>query len=245
MTAAIRFQLVSKRFLIQHTRSGSFQELLINLVQGQNGKEEFWALKEVDFTVGQGETFAIVGPNGSGKSTILKLISRILEPTSGQVQVDGRVVAMIELGAGFHPDLSGRENIFLWGSIMGLSERTMHQRLDSIVQFAELEQFIDTPVKHYSLGMYMRLGFATAVHVDADVFLMDEVLAVGDQAFQEKCLLIWDELQRQGKTLVLVSHDLGQVQRFSQRALLLDHGRVVAYGPTPDVVADYSASVAR
>ncbi len=241
---AIRFEHVSKRFMIQHTRPASFQEALVNMLHGRTGRvEEFWALRDVDFTVEPGETFALVGANGSGKSTILKLMSHILEPTSGSVQVEGRVVGLIELGAGFHPDLSGRENVYLWGSIMGLTEKTMTQRMDEIIEFSELEQFIDVAVKHYSVGMYMRLGFATAIHMDADIFLMDEVLAVGDQAFQQKCLRVWNELQEQGKTLLLVTHDIGQVERFSQRALLMEHGRVAAYGPTREVIDHYMASI--
>lgn len=241
---AIRFEHVSKRFMIQHTRPASFQEALVNMLHGRTGTvEEFWALRDIDFTVEPGETFALVGANGSGKSTILKLMSHILEPTSGTVQVEGRVVGLIELGAGFHPDLSGRENVYLWGSIMGLTEKTMTRRMDEIIAFSELEQFIDVAVKHYSVGMYMRLGFATAIHMDADIFLMDEVLAVGDQAFQQKCLRVWNELQEQGKTLLLVTHDIGQVERFSRRALLMDHGRVAAYGPTREVIDHYMASI--
>lgn len=186
---AIQFQSVSKRYILHHQRPQSFQELLVNTVRRRNGeREEFWALRDVSFEVGYGESFGIVGLNGSGKSTVLKLLSHIVQPTAGQVRVDGRVAALIELGAGFHPDLTGRENVYLLGSIMGLGSKQMDQRLEAIVGFAELEQFIDTPVKHYSSGMYMRLGFATAINVDADIFLMDEVLAVGDQRFQEKCL---------------------------------------------------------
>ena len=237
---AIQFQSVSKRYILHHQRPQSFQELLVNTIQRRNGeREEFWALRDVSFEVGHGESFGIVGLNGSGKSTVLKLVSHIVQPTAGQVRVDGRVAALIELGAGFHPDLTGRENVYLLGSIMGLGSKQMDQRLEAIVGFAELEQFIDTPVKHYSSGMYMRLGFATAINVDADIFLMDEVLAVGDQRFQEKCLQAIESFKHRGLTVVIVSHDLSLVERFCPHALLLQHGQVVSYGRTQDVLDSY------
>ena len=240
---AIQFQSVSKRYILHHQRPQSFQELLVNTVRRRNGeREEFWALRDVSFEVGYGESFGIVGLNGSGKSTVLKLVSHIVQPTAGQVRVDGRVAALIELGAGFHPDLTGRENVYLLGSIMGLGSKQMDQRLEAIVGFAELEQFIDTPVKHYSSGMYMRLGFATAINVDADIFLMDEVLAVGDQRFQEKCLQAIESFKHRGLTVVIVSHDLSLVERFCPHALLLQHGQVMSYGRTQDVLDSYLAA---
>ena len=204
-------------------------------------REEFWALRDVDFEVAAGETVGLVGPNGSGKSTALKLISRIIEPTTGRVTVKGKVSALIELGAGFHPDLTGRENVFLLGSIMGLTNKEMARRFDRIVGFAELEQFIDTPVKHYSSGMYMRLAFAAAINVDADILLIDEVLAVGDQEFQVKCQKAIEEFQKAGMTMVVVSHDLGLIQRFCQRAVYLRGGTIAACGRTPAVLKAYVA----
>ncbi len=244
MTHAITFDCVSKRFILHHERPQSFQELVVALAHRGSERarrEEFWALRDVTFAVEHGEAFGLIGPNGSGKSTALKLISRILQPTSGRVTVDGRVAALIELGAGFHPDLTGRENIFLLGSIMGLTGREMRRRFDAIVGFAELEQFIDTPVKHYSSGMYMRLGFATSIHVDADILLVDEVLAVGDQQFQEKCFRAVEGLQKQGVTLVVVSHDPGLMRRFCRRLLYLDHGLPAAFGGVEEVLGTYLA----
>ena len=239
--SAITLRAVSKRFILHHERPRSFQELLLHLVHRRNGeKETFWALRDVSFNVEHGETMGIIGENGSGKSTIMKLIGRILEPTSGQVIVKGRVAALIELGAGFHPDLTGRENIFLLGSIMGISTREMQRRFDGIVGFAELEQFIDTPIKHYSSGMATRLGFAVAINLDADILLIDEVLAVGDLHFQEKCLNTLDEFQRKGITMLFVSHDLNLITRFCHRALLLNHGRTIASGPAQEVVERYT-----
>lgn len=242
MSPAILLEQVSKRFVIYHERPRSFQELVINLLHNRNGqREDFWALREVSFTVERGETFGMMGPNGSGKSTLLKLITRILEPTAGRIVVHGRVAALIELGAGFHPDLTGRENIYLLGAIMGFSSKQTRQRIDRIVEFAELEQFIDTPVKHYSSGMAMRLGFAVAISVDAEVLLIDEVLAVGDRHFQKKCLRAIEEFQRQGLTILMVSHDPALIQRFCHRALLLQQGRVVAWGPPSEVVERYTS----
>lgn len=228
--------------MLHHERPQSFQELLVGVGRRTNGsREEFWALRDVNFEVLAGETVGLVGPNGSGKSTALKLISRIIEPTTGRVTVKGKVSALIELGAGFHPDLTGRENVYLLGSIMGLSNKEMGRRFDRIVGFAELEQFIDTPVKHYSSGMYMRLAFASAINVDADILLIDEVLAVGDQGFQEKCHTTIGEFQRAGMTIVVVSHDLSLIQRFCQRAVYLRGGTIAACGETHSVLKAYVA----
>jgi lipopolysaccharide transport system ATP-binding protein len=172
--AVIQFDGVSKKFILHRQRARSFQELALNLVRRDDGaREEFWALRDISFTVEQGGTVGIIGPNGAGKSTVLKLISRIIDPTTGRIEVNGRVGALLELGAGFHPDLTGRENIYLNGSILGLSRTQIRRKLDTIIDFAELERFIDVPVKHYSSGMYVRLGFSVAVHTDPDILLVD------------------------------------------------------------------------
>ena len=237
---AIQFDRVSKKFTLHHERSRSLQELAVNLFRRNNDShEEFWALQDVSFTVEQGETLGLIGPNGAGKSTALKLISRIIEPTSGQIEVNGRVGALLELGAGFHPDLTGRENIYLNGSILGLSRAQIRRRLDEIIAFAELERFIDVPVKHYSSGMYVRLGFSVAVHTDPEVLLVDEVLAVGDQNFQHKCLERIMEMQRKGVTICFVSHGLGEVRRLCSRAVWLDDGMVQAEGDVEDTITAY------
>ena len=192
-----------------------------------------------------GDCFGIIGPNGSGKSTLLKLITGILEPTSGDVITNGRIASLLELGAGFHPDLTGRENIFLNGSVYGLSRRQMLRQLDEIITFSELGDFIDVPVKHYSSGMYLRLGFAVAIHVDPDVLLVDEVLAVGDAAFQHKCLDRVQKFRARGGTLVLVSHDLGTIQSLCDQAIWLDGGQVCAAGQPTDVAMAYLNEVAQ
>jgi lipopolysaccharide transport system ATP-binding protein len=207
----------------------------------QPSREEFWALKDVNFSIYAGDVIGIIGENGSGKSTTLKLISRILQPTSGSVSVRGKVSALLELGAGFHPDLTGRENIFLNGSLLGIPRRDMEDRYEQIVQFAELSEFIDTPLKHYSSGMTMRLGFAVAVNVDPDILLTDEVLAVGDEAFQRKCLDHIAGLRRRGVTIVFVSHALEAVRGLCRRVIWLDHGKVIADGPAGAVIDRYLA----
>lgn len=201
------------------------------------------ALDEVSFDLPQGETLALVGPNGTGKSTILKLVARIIEPNEGRVIVDGRVAALLELGTGFHPDLTGRENVFLNGSLMGLSRQEMAERLPRIADFAELGSFLDVPVKHYSSGMYMRLGFATAIHVDADILLIDEVLAVGDQAFQNKCRERIADLRKKGMTILFVSHSAQAVRELCNRALWLEGGKILSYGDTDEVLEAYQRSV--
>jgi lipopolysaccharide transport system ATP-binding protein len=237
---AIQFDRVSKKFTLHHERSRSLQELAVNLFRRDNDShEEFWALQDVSFTVERGETVGIIGPNGAGKSTALKLISRIIEPTSGRIEVDGRVGALLELGAGFHPDLTGRENIYLNGSILGLSRAQIRRKLDEIITFAELERFIDVPVKHYSSGMYVRLGFSVAVHTDPEVLLVDEVLAVGDQNFSHKCLERIMEMQHAGVTICFVSHGLGVVRRLCSHAVWLDDGVVQAAGDVEDTIAAY------
>jgi ABC-type polysaccharide/polyol phosphate transport system ATPase subunit len=206
-------------------------------------RETFQALDDVSFTVPKGSTFGVIGRNGSGKSTALKLIAGITKPTSGTVHVEGRISALIELGAGFHPEISGRENVFINGIMLGLTKREIHERFDEIVEFAERKDFIDAPVKTYSSGMYMRLGFAVAIHVDPDVLLVDEVLAVGDEGFTHKCLDKFAEFKRRGKTILLVTHSLGLVERFCDDALWLDHGKKLAEGDPKRVIGAYLMDV--
>jgi ABC-type polysaccharide/polyol phosphate transport system ATPase subunit len=233
---------VSKCFTIHPDRPRSFQDLVVNAFKRQPPharKETFWALRDLSFSVEAGETLGIIGSNGSGKSTCLKLLTRIIEPTTGKVNVKGRISALLELGAGFHPELTGRENVFLNGSVLGLKRREMAQRLDDIVAFAELERFIDMPVKFYSSGMYVRLAFAVAIHVRPDVLLVDEVLAVGDQSFQTRCLDRIDALKTSGVTIVLVSHGLEAVRNVCKRTIWLDQGVLKEDGLSESVVARY------
>ena len=248
----IKFSKVSKRFILHHERPRSFQDMVVSLfglrtlskrgvALPRPSREEFWALRDVNFSIYAGEAVGIIGENGSGKSTTLKLISRILEPTSGGVSVRGKVSALLELGTGFHPELTGRENIYLNGSLLGLSRKEMASRYQAIVDFAEIGEFIDTPIKHYSSGMVMRLGFAVAINVDPDILLTDEVLAVGDEAFQRKCLDQIALLRRRGVTIVFVSHALDAVRTLCKRAIWLDHGRMIADGPAGEVVDMYLA----
>src|SRR5215467_12580976 len=205
--------------------------------------ETFPALTDVSFSVPKGSTYGAIGRNGSGKSTALKLVAGITKPTSGTVQVTGRISALIELGAGFHPEISGRENVFINGIMLGLSKREIQERFDEIVEFAELTEFIDAPVKTYSSGMYMRLGFAVAIHVDPDVLLVDEVLAVGDEGFTHKCLDKFAEFRRRNKTILLVTHSLNLVERFCDEALWLDTGRAMTHGDPKRVVGAYLTKV--
>jgi len=236
---AIEFRDVSRRFVLHHERRASFQDWFVGLIRPRGAAEEFWALRDVSFTVRRGETFGLVGRNGAGKSTMLKLVTRILEPSSGVIKVNGRTYAMLELGAGFHPELSGRDNVFLNGSLYGFSRKEMARRFEQIVQFAELERFIDTPVKHYSSGMYARLGFGIAVHMDPEILVIDEVLAVGDQTFQQKCYRALDELKARGTTILFVSHDANAVRSFCDRAALLSGGQLIDVGPAEDIVDHY------
>ncbi len=205
--------------------------------------ETFQALTDVSFSVPKGSTYGVIGRNGSGKSTALKLVAGITKPTSGTVRVDGRVSALIELGAGFHPEISGRENVFINGIMLGLTKKEIERRFDEIVEFAELRDFIDAPVKTYSSGMYMRLGFAVAIHVNPDVLLVDEVLAVGDEAFTHKCLDKFAELRRRNKTILLVTHSLGLVERFCDQAVWLEEGRAMGHGDPRRITDSYLAKV--
>jgi ABC-type polysaccharide/polyol phosphate transport system ATPase subunit len=214
-----------------------------SLIRDLRPDETFTAVDDVSFTVPAGRTLGVIGRNGSGKSTMLKLVAGITKPTSGSVRVNGRISALIELGAGFHPEISGRENVFINGIMLGLSKREVARRFDEIVEFAELQAFIDAPVKTYSSGMYMRLGFAVAIHVDPDVLLVDEVLAVGDEGFTHKCLDKFAEFKRRGRTILLVTHSLGLVERFCDEALWLDAGRMKGMGDPKRIVGAYVTDV--
>jgi ABC-type polysaccharide/polyol phosphate transport system ATPase subunit len=216
-----------------------------SLLRDLQPSETFPALREVSFTVAAGQTLGVIGRNGSGKSTALKLVAGITKPTSGSVAVRGRISALIELGAGFHPEISGRENVFINGIMLGLTRRQIQQRFDEIVEFAELADFIDAPVKTYSSGMYMRLGFAVAIHVDPDVLLVDEVLAVGDEGFTHKCLDKFAEFKRRNKTILLVTHSLGLVERFCDEALWLDQGQRKGLGDPRRTIGAYMTDVER
>ena len=214
-----------------------------SLIDDLKPEETFSALSGVTFNVWEGSTFAIIGRNGSGKSSLLKVLAGITKPTSGEVEVHGRISALIELGAGFHPEITGRENVFINGIMLGLSKREITERFSEMVEFAELEEFIDAPVKTYSSGMYMRLGFAVAIHVNPDVLIIDEVLAVGDQAFVHKCLDKIGEFRRRGKTILLVTHSLGLVEKLADEALWLDEGKIQSRGDPKKVVDAYLAQV--
>ena len=240
-TNIIEVQNVSKRFTLRQLRGArTLKAAVLEYLRSRGpARREFWALRDVSFTVKRGETLGIIGANGAGKSTLLALISGTSPPTHGVIRTHGKISSLLELGAGFHPDLSGRENIFLYGAIMGLTRQQMRARFDAIVEFAELANWIDEPVKHYSSGMYVRLGFAVAVEVDPDILVIDEVLAVGDAAFQRKCIERIRDFKDRGKTLLVVSHDLGTIHRISERLLLLDGGRIVAWGDPDRVVTDY------
>jgi ABC-2 type transport system ATP-binding protein len=234
MGTAVEVTGVSKRFRLYRETLTSVKERVVRL--GRVPFEDFWALRDVDLEIAQGETVGLIGHNGCGKSTLLNCIAGILEPTAGEIHVEGRLAALLELGSGFHPDLSGRENVFLNASLLGVPRSEVAKRFDEIVAFAELEQFIDNQVKHYSSGMYARLGFAVAVNMEPDVLLVDEVLSVGDESFQRRCLDRIRQFQREGRTIVLVSHASDLVRMICDRAAVLDEGRLVAVGPPGEAI---------
>ena len=234
---AVDLSGVSKRFLRQADRRNTLKE---RLVRGRaRNTQDFWAVRDINVQIPRGSVYGLIGHNGSGKSTLLKLITGIYRPSEGQITTEGRVAALIELGAGFHPDMTGRENIRLNGSILGLSKSEVSDAMETIIDFSGLRDFIDDPVKHYSSGMYVRLGFSVAVHMKPDVLLVDEVLAVGDEEFQRKCFDHLYTLRREGRTIVVVSHGLGQLEGLCDEVAWLDHGTVQEIGPATEVIGSY------
>jgi lipopolysaccharide transport system ATP-binding protein len=236
---AIIVNELHKRFRLSHTSGGSLKALLLSF--RPKHYDDVHALKGISFTIKSGETLAVIGTNGSGKSTLLGIMARVYKPTSGDVTMNGRVSCLLELGAGFHPELTGIENVYLNGSILGLSRREITKRMDGIVAFAELEQFIDAPLRTYSNGMIMRLGFAIAIQADPDILLVDEVLAVGDERFQRKCYDKVREFQEMGRTIIFVSHDLKAVREVASRVIWLDSGEIRADGDVTGVLDAYVA----
>ena len=224
MTVSIEVDHVSKRFTMQYHRT--LKQMAVAKVRGLALRETFLAVNDVSFTVEQGESVGLMGLNGSGKSTLLKLINGVMRPDAGSIQTRGRIAGLIATGAGFHPQMTGRENLFLNGAILGMSEPEIRRKFDDIVEFADIGKFLDLPVSHYSSGMYSRLGFAIAIHVDADIFLADEVLAVGDKPFKKKCLARMQEIRAEGTTIFYVSHAAGSVRKMCDRILVLEQGRL-------------------
>jgi ABC-type polysaccharide/polyol phosphate transport system ATPase subunit len=238
----IRFAEVTQRYRVIRERSDTLREAFTRLARRQTTYSDFAALKRVSFEIGDGEVVGIIGHNGSGKSTILKIIAGVYKPTAGVVETAGKVAALIELGAGFHMDMTGRENILLNGLLLGLTKREIRAKEERIIAFAELGDFIDSPIKQYSSGMLMRLGFSIATEVDPEILLIDEILAVGDAEFQAKCAQRIEEICRRGKTIIFVSHDLNAVRQLCGRVLLMDHGVLVADGPAREVISLYEGS---
>jgi lipopolysaccharide transport system ATP-binding protein len=248
---AIRIENLSKRYHIGERREtyGTLRDTLAHALGAplrawrdrdhRKPKAEFWALRDVSFHVLQGEVLAVIGRNGAGKSTLLKILSKVARPTAGRAWIQGRVGSLLDVGTGFHPELTGRENVYLNGAILGMTKPEINRKFDEIVAFAELETFLDTPVKHYSSGMYMRLAFSVAAHLEPEILLVDEVLAVGDAAFQKKCLGKMGEVAREGRTVLFVSHNMSTVQRLCHSAVLLECGRVKAWGTVSDVTQHY------
>ncbi len=263
----IKVENLSKMYLLSHQqqeRYGSFRDLLANKTKNlfHSGRkvlsspfalqhppvelppqEEFWALKDVSFEIKQGDRVGIIGRNGAGKSTLLKILSRITEPTSGRIEINGRVASLLEVGTGFHPELTGRENIFLNGAILGMGRNEIKRKFDEIVDFAEVERFLDTPVKRYSSGMYVRLAFAVAAHLEPEILVVDEVLAVGDAQFQKKCIGKMEDVStKEGRTVFFVSHNMGSIRQLCHSGILLDHGKIVCIGSASSVISVYEKS---
>jgi len=234
----ISIKNVWEKYRLYHDRTRSLKEIFVKFSRARY--EDLWALRDVTFNIMKGETLGLIGSNGSGKSTLPKCVARVLFPTCGTIEVKGRVSALLELGAGFHPDLTGRENIFINGAMLGMTRRQILSKFDEIVAFSEIEPFIDSPVRNYSSGMYMRLGFSIAVHVDPDILLIDEVLAVGDDAFQAKCIDKVNAFKKAGKTILFVSHDMAEVKKMCNKVVWLDQGKVKKIGATREIIATYS-----
>ena len=263
----IRVENLSKRYILNHQQEGQgkYKTLQDTIVDGakslvstiqnplasrrkalskiqNSSREEFWAVKDVSFEIKQGDRVGIIGRNGAGKSTLLKLLSRIVEPTHGQIEITGRVASLLEVGTGFHPELTGRENIYLNGAILGMGREEIKRKFDEIVAFAEVEKFLDTPVKRYSSGMYVRLAFAVAAHLEPEILIVDEVLAVGDAQFQKKCLGKMEDVGKEGRTVIFVSHNVAAIRQLCSTCILLDQGRIQAIGATEQLVSNYTNS---
>lgn len=258
MSVAIKVEGISKRYLIRHAKaSASYQTLSESFIQGSKNiikrikhplgagnndiqtQEDFWALRDLNFKIDQGDKVGIIGRNGAGKSTLLKVLSRITEPTSGKIQINGRIASLLEVGTGFHPELTGRENVYLNGAILGMSRKETRSKFDEIVAFAEVEKFLDTPVKRYSSGMYVRLAFAVAAHLEPEILIVDEVLAVGDAQFQKKCLGKMETVGNEGRTVLFVSHNMGAIKSLCNKAILLEDGRMAEYDAANAVISRY------
>ena len=253
MPVAIEAHHISKQFFLgERNQRTFFEDVWSNTVAGvqrflqperpslaEHSRPSFWALRDVSFQLHQGETLAIIGENGAGKSTLLKILSRITQPTMGKAKVFGRLASLLEVGAGFHPEFSGRDNIYLNGTMLGFSKKEIRQKFDEIVDFSGLEQFIDVPVKNYSSGMYIRLAFSVAANLNPEIVILDEVIAVGDAAFKKKCFERVESIFKQGHTVIMVNHEMAHLRRLSHRCLWLRHGQVVMFGPTNEVVTHY------
>ena len=255
MSTAIKVENIGKKYIIQHNKNESYETLRDSLVTGgknllskiihpsQTKKEtleEFWALQDINFEIKQGDKVGIIGRNGAGKSTLLKVLSRITEPTTGKIHINGRIASLLEVGTGFHPELTGRENIFLNGAILGMSRKEIKSKFDEIVYFSEVEKFLDTPVKRYSSGMYVRLAFSVAAHLEPEILVVDEVLAVGDLEFQKKCLGKMGDVSKEGRTILFVSHNMATIQQLCSKSILLENGKINYLGKTSKAVEIYS-----
>lgn len=235
----IRVENLSKRYFLGGPQSNSLRDAIVNLARGRGDKRELWALHDVSFDVSDGEALGVIGHNGAGKSTLLKILSRITKPTSGRAEIRGRVGSLLEVGTGFHNELTGRENIYLNGAVLGMRRAEIEAKFNEIVAFSEMEKFLDTPVKHYSSGMYMRLAFAVAAHLEPEVLIVDEVLAVGDVGFQKKCLQKMRDVGASGRTVLFVSHDMNAITRLCSRVIWLKNGSIASDGEASAVVAEY------
>jgi lipopolysaccharide transport system ATP-binding protein len=238
---AIKTENLSKLYQIGSSKGGSIRDLILEILKPDINplKTEFWAIKDLSIEIKKGEVLGVIGSNGAGKSTLLKLLSRITVPTEGRIKINGRISSLLEVGTGFHPELSGRENIILNGTILGMSRQEIRSKFDEVIAFSGVEKFIDTPVKHYSSGMYVRLAFAVAAHLEPEILIVDEVLAVGDTEFQKKCLGKMKDVAQSGKTVLFVSHSIQSIKSLCTLGLLLDHGRMVSYGNINSVISDY------
>ena len=236
---AIRVEHLSKRYFLGGPQANSLRDAIVNVARGRSEKKELWALRDVSFDVSDGEALGVIGHNGAGKSTLLKVLSRITRPTSGSAEIRGRVGSLLEVGTGFHNELTGRENIYLNGAVLGMKRSEIEKKFDEIVAFSEMEKFLDTPVKHYSSGMYMRLAFAVAAHLEPEVLIVDEVLAVGDIGFQKKCLQKMRDVGESGRTVLFVSHDMNAITRLCSRVIWLKEGSIAGDGDAAAIVAEY------